>query len=297
MDWADLARRQAGVIGRGQLIALGWGERRVARALSIGTLTQSVTGVFLVRGAPFTYEAELWTAIVSTGGVLGFATAAALWEMDERPPLIHVIVGTDRRVARRATLRRHHVFTPRSAITEIAGMPVTTQGWTLIDHLGRLPFSQGMRLADRGLQRGWITRQDMDRRLRDYPGRQGNAMIRRLFEASADGAAAESERLLHRLLRAAGLRRWRANYRVVSGGRIVAVVDIAFVAARVAIELDGFAYHSDVDRFRRDRKRQNALVALGWTVLRYTWDDLKNRPDEIVAEIVEILNDPGRQAS
>ena len=38
-----------------------------------------------------------------------------------------------------------------------------------------------------------------------------------------------------------------------------------------AIEVDGMAHHVDVDRFRRDRRRQNALVALGWTVLRF-WD-------------------------
>jgi very-short-patch-repair endonuclease len=54
---------------------------------------------------------------------------------------------------------------------------------------------------------------------------------------------------------------------------------------RLAIEIDGWAYHSDVDRFQRDRRRQNVLVALGWTVLRFTWADLTQRPGYVTAAI------------
>jgi very-short-patch-repair endonuclease len=53
----------------------------------------------------------------------------------------------------------------------------------------------------------------------------------------------------------------------------------------LAIEVDGWAWHHDVERFRRDRQRQNALVLAGWTVLRFTWHDLTQRPGEVVAEI------------
>ena len=53
----------------------------------------------------------------------------------------------------------------------------------------------------------------------------------------------------------------------------MARIDVAFREQRIAIEVDGFAYHSDRARFQRDRSRQNLLVGLGWTVLRFTWDD------------------------
>ena len=94
----------------------------------------------------------------------------------------------------------------------------------------------------------------------------------------SDGAAAESERMLHRPLRQAGLRDWKPNFPVWTGGELVGVVDVAFPAKKIAIEVDGWAYHSDVDRFRRDRARQNDLIMLGWTVLRFTWADLVERP-------------------
>jgi very-short-patch-repair endonuclease len=87
------------------------------------------------------------------------------------------------------------------------------------------------------------------------------------------------------LLRRAGVRDWRPNYPVWQGGELVAVLDVALPSARLAIEIDGWAYHSDVDRFQQDRRRQNALVALGWTVLRFTWVDLTQRPGYVVAAI------------
>lgn len=58
---------------------------------------------------------------------------------------------------------------------------------------------------------------------------------------------------------------------------------------RLVIEVDGYAYHSGDDRFQRDRTKQNALLAAGWRVLRFTWADLVDRPDTVLARITEIL--------
>ncbi len=68
------------------------------------------------------------------------------------------------------------------------------------------------------------------------------------------------------------------------------VVDFAFPAAGVAVEVDGWAWHTTVDRFRTDRARQNALVLTGWTSLRFTWHDLVHRPDALVAEVRAALH-------
>ena len=84
-----------------------------------------------------------------------------------------------------------------------------------------------------------------------------------------------------RLLRTAGLTGWQANLPLDGVG----VLDFAFVGQRVAIEIDGRAWHSAGDRFQSDRSRQNRLVLLGWTVLRFTWDDLVHRPDDVIREV------------
>ncbi len=63
-------------------------------------------------------------------------------------------------------------------------------------------------------------------------------------------------------------------------------VDFGFPGCKVAIEIDGFAFHSDADDFQRDRVRQNAhRILAGWQVLRFTWLDLTEYPERVIAEV------------
>ena len=66
-------------------------------------------------------------------------------------------------------------------------------------------------------------------------------------------------------------------------------IDVAFPKARLAIEVDGFRYHSGDERFQRDRTKQNALTSTGWRVLRFTWADLSDRPGYVIEQIRHML--------
>ncbi len=137
----------------------------------------------------------------------------------------------------------------------------------------------GTRLLDRALQQ----RVDFDAlyqaQCRNL-GRRGSLAAAGLLSAASDRAASEAERLMIKLLRDAGLIGWHRGYRVAEYE-----VDVAFPANLVAIEVDGWAWHSDVERFRSDRRRQNALVLTGWTILRFTWHDLTHRAPAVIAEV------------
>lgn len=287
MSWRDIAGSQDGVITRLQLRAGGLSHAAITRMGRDTQLSCVAPAVFLVGGAPLTYRARLWAAVLATGSLLGFATAAELWGVDEPPEggsgRVHVVVTHARRVYPPAWVQVHRVPVAVYAITTVAGLPATSRSWTVLDYLPTLRRGDRSRLADRALQRGWIRIADIGRRLYEYPGRTGNTALRELAAQLRDGAAAESERKLHRLLRQAGLTGWVPNYPLWSHGELVAVLDIAIPGKRVAIEVDGWAYHSDVDRFRRDRARQNDLILLGWTVLRFTWADLVERPGYVRA--------------
>jgi very-short-patch-repair endonuclease len=60
---------------------------------------------------------------------------------------------------------------------------------------------------------------------------------------------------------------------------------VVFASAKLVVEVDGLAFHVTPERFQRDRQRQNRLVAAGWTVLRFTWMDLTERPSYVVASV------------
>lgn len=111
-------------------------------------------------------------------------------------------------------------------------------------------------------------------------GRYGSPASRLLLQAASDGARSEAERLLVQLLRRAGLTGWRTNYPV--GGY---QVDVAFPAARVAIEIDGWAFHHDQADFQRDRVRQNDITLLGWQVVRFTWLDVVEYPQRVLTVV------------
>ena len=73
---------------------------------------------------------------------------------------------------------------------------------------------------------------------------------------------------------------WVANH-PVSGYEI----DFAFVGRKVAVEIDGMAHHRDAEAFQHDRTRRNTLIALGWTVLNFTWADLVERPGYVASQV------------
>ena len=91
----------------------------------------------------------------------------------------------------------------------------------------------------------------------------------------------------------AGITGWRANAVITDAAGVIGVGDFVLDQARLVIELDGWAFHTSPDRFQRDRRRQNRLVAAGWTVLRFTWRDLTERPGYVIATIRAM---PSREA-
>jgi very-short-patch-repair endonuclease len=141
----------------------------------------------------------------------------------------------------------------------------------------------GSAFLDRALQKH-VPFQDAYRAYCRNMGARGFARVAALLTAAADRADSAAERILIDLLRAAGITGWQPGLPFHQWK-----IDIAFPGARLAIEIDGWAWHTDVERFRTDRHKGNALVKAGWTVLRFTWHDLTNRPDYVLAQIQAAL--------
>lgn len=71
-------------------------------------------------------------------------------------------------------------------------------------------------------------------------------------------------------------------------GGFVGRVDLAWPDLRLAVEYDG-DHHREREQFRRDVERLNALRLAGWTVLRFTADDVLRRPAETVRTVIATM--------
>lgn len=75
-----------------------------------------------------------------------------------------------------------------------------------------------------------------------------------------------------------------------AAGGFVARVDLYYPEARLAIEYDGEQHR---DQLTADNRRQNRLHDLGVSLLRYTAPDLRERRQEIVAQVGAALRRAG----
>ncbi|GAA2563321.1 DUF559 domain-containing protein [Pseudonocardia hydrocarbonoxydans] len=276
----DLLARQYGLITTAQAAGRGLPDRTLRDRVAGHGWHRMAPRVFLAAGHPHTRRAEVGAAALwagERGAVSG--PAAAWWHgMLDRPP-----EGIEVTVPRRCGLRaypgvrvRRRDLSPADVVG-LDGLRFTARPLTALETAIALP--EGSTFLDRALQRH-VGFPAVYRAYCRNMGADGAARIRVLLTAAADRADSAAERLLLALLRSAGLTGWVAGWPF---GRWT--VDVAFPEAKVAVEVDGWAWHTDPDRFRADRHKGNALVRDRWDLLRFTWHDLTHRPGYVLGEI------------
>jgi very-short-patch-repair endonuclease len=179
---------------------------------------------------------------------------------------------------------------PSIDITIVDGIPVTTPARTLIDLAAKESPRIVEEALDDALRRGLVSRVRLRWRIDELGrrGRPGIDVIRSLVAARTPGTSVPQsvfETRLLRLLREAGLPAPALQHEVKTAGRLLAVVDFAFPDLRLAVEADGYRWHSGRASWEHDRARRNALTSAGWKVVHVTWNDLNHRAPETVAGI------------
>lgn len=91
------------------------------------------------------------------------------------------------------------------------------------------------------------------------------------------------------LLRSSGIELPQTQFKVFDSGELVARLDFAYPERLVAIEADGFAYHSGRVKWQLDVSRRNWLTSLGWLVIHVTWEDVTTRPEKVIDSIRNAL--------
>ena len=168
-------------------------------------------------------------------------------------------------------------------------MPATDLARTILD-LGRFVSDQrSLRAIEWGRRTGALDWATMIATLSTHArrGRPGIRRLRRVILENVDRAEvtdSDFELLFLALLAEHGFPTPILHHKVFDHGRFVAEVDLAFPHLKIAIELDG-AHHLESEVRERDLPRQNDLVLLGWTVLRFSWSRFAARPEQVLREV------------
>jgi very-short-patch-repair endonuclease len=238
-------------------------------------------GVYLVGPLGTPHTAPM-AAVLATDGIVTHYPAAVLWEL--RPPREGAIdVIAPRKLRGRPGITVHRASLHPADITQRHGIPTTSAARTLLDLAASEPLE-----AERALNEARIARLVSDPSLNEqfsrYPRHRGTAALRKAIETEPRLTRSEAERRAVDLIRRAGLPAPEVNQRVEGYE-----VDLVWREQRLVVEIDGYAFHSTRRSFERDRRRDQALVAAGWRVVRVTWRQLTERPEAIAVMLATAL--------
>ena len=66
-------------------------------------------------------------------------------------------------------------------------------------------------------------------------------------------------------------------------------VDFGIPALKIAIEADGETFHSSEKQVTKDKERDAKLNQLGWTVLRFTDEEIENKMSQVMSSILQAI--------
>lgn len=290
-DLADLDRqaaRQGGLVLRPQVSALGVPDASIDRWLRSGRLRHTERpGIYVVCGAPDDDLRAVRVALAAVGhdALVAHASAIRAWGLWGSPGglgssspngRVHILVA-ERAQAEVPGVRIHH--TRRLLDAEralVRGVPVTSVARSICDVAGSVTPATVADLVADACSRSLLTPGDLHLSVearRRFPGRRAVRAALLRLTPDQERYRSKLERRARDALVGAGLPAPRVNHPVLDRDGRVRLLDLAWPEARVAAEVDG-PHHAAPSQQRRDATRTLAIEGQGWTVDRFTPDDV-----------------------
>jgi len=297
----DIERRICGLalerhaLSRTDLTGLGLSSEAIARRLGSGRLVRLHQGVYTIGGTPSTPERR-WAAAAlacGDGAVVSHLSAAALWRMRETDPVVIDVSlpGRGRRTRDGVRVHRPRRLGPED-VTRHRGIPVTTVACTLIDCAQVLGSRSLERTLDEAQYLDLLDRSELDGALERHRTRAGAARLRKVLARHEPGSThtrSPLEEAFLLLIRRAGLPQPQVNSRLGPY-----TIDFLWPDQRIAVETDGRDAHERAGARERDYRRDSWLHANGYRPLRFTWEQVHHRADEVLATLHAVLAAAGR---
>jgi predicted transcriptional regulator of viral defense system len=291
---AELARRQHGIVSLAQLEERGVSASGVWAWVEVGYLHRVQQGVYAVGHSLLSSKGRLLAAVLACGpdAVLSHRSAAALWGLraDARAKIDVTAPNRRGRAPSGIDAHRNGSLHPKDR-TSVDSIPCTSFGRTLLDLAGVVEPRELRNAITRAEVLRIFDLLEVQEVIARNRGRRGVARLRRAL-ANADSrderAKGEFERRFLAICRRAGLPLPEVNAPLEIGGEQVEA-DFLWRQVRLIVETDDRYSHATLTAFEKDRRRDQRLKLADWDVIRCTWRQMTNEPDQLVHTIRALL--------
>ena len=265
---AQLGSRSHGVVTRRELLAAGVTRHEIQQRIDTGGLITIHRGVF--RAA---------VKACGPGSLLaGFAAANLLHLLKRRPSLPEVLTARHRRPDGVVVRRCRSI--DRRDVTEWRGIPVTTVPRTVVDLAALLDAPDLARVSHEGVVIHGIKPGGVERVLARRHNWPGAGELRRVLRGDEPVMLSKLESSFIAAVRRARLPLPQTNR--LADGRYV---DCRWPGARLTVELDGYRAHATRHAWELDRQREREARTRGDEFRRYTWRDVVEDPEPMLADL------------
>ena len=283
---ARLASAQGGAVGRAQLRGMGVGRGAIDHRISHERLHRTLQGVYLAGHTAETELAPYWAALIG-GGPASYITAGSALELygalEREDGPVHITVIAGRRRRRRGVIpHRTRRFNPEDFGLLDGTLPITSPARATLDYAEYATPRELERVVNVLHFKGLATPQELYDVMARTPGRHGTALLKAVL-ARHDGPArfrSGGEGIVLALLKRARLPRPEVN--AIAEGK---EIDFLYREPKVAIELDGGAAHGTPAAVDHDRRKDAYMRSKGYEVLRYSWWQIEEDTEAVIAEI------------
>ena len=213
---------------------------------------------------------------------LGTAAAAFGFDTEDVADL-HVLNPVGHQLRSRAGLVVHR--RDGAPLTVLRGRPLTAPAWTAVEVARGLRRPRALATLDAALRSGTCDPDSLRRTAEQQAGRRGIVVVRELIPLARPQSESPMESEARLVMVDGGLPEPVLQYEIIDRDGELWRVDFAWPELRLAVEYDGFDWHSSPQQLRRDRRKRAALQDLGWRVLSIVSDDVRRRPAELVRRI------------
>jgi very-short-patch-repair endonuclease len=164
----------------------------------------------------------------------------------------------------------------------VDGIPITSVARTIVDLAEVLTDRRLAAVVNETEVLRLFDLRAIEEAMERLPGRHGQQRVERVLASYTESpgySTSEAERLLVRLFKEHGLP--QPSRISIAGYEL----DFYWADARLAVEVDGRAFHGTRRAFEEDRRRDRQLAAMGIQVARVTWRDLSVSAPKLAGEL------------